>query len=162
MEKIVLFIDSLGSGGAQRQIVNLANFLTENNYEVHLLIYESNLFYKDNLSKNVILKVFEDTSKFKIILKLSKYIKKNNIKKCYQFFKCSIYYYFICKNPNSIFFKVFVSIRSDKISTLKNSVFLLTLFRFSDKIIVNSNNTKNMLLKHFGFSKKKNYCDLIL
>lgn len=39
MKNILLIIDSLGSGGAQRQMVNLAVGLKENGHGVHMLVY---------------------------------------------------------------------------------------------------------------------------
>ena len=48
-KRILLFIDSLGSGGAQRQIVNIAIALKNQGYYVIIVIYLKNLFYKDIL-----------------------------------------------------------------------------------------------------------------
>lgn len=47
MKKILCLIDSLGSGGAQRQIVGLAYLLRENGYDVHLACYHPIYFYED-------------------------------------------------------------------------------------------------------------------
>ena len=44
--KILLFIDSLGSGGAQRQIVGLATMLKEKGYGVKMVTYYDIPFYK--------------------------------------------------------------------------------------------------------------------
>ena len=41
-KKILLFISSLGSGGAQRQMVLLSNELSSAGNEVTLLVYHSN------------------------------------------------------------------------------------------------------------------------
>ena len=43
--KILCFIDSLGSGGAQRQIVNLAKSFSANGHDVELLTYSNANFY---------------------------------------------------------------------------------------------------------------------
>ena len=53
-KKILFLIDSLGSGGAQRQIIHWANFLLEQNNEVELAIYHDDIFYK-NLNKKIII-----------------------------------------------------------------------------------------------------------
>lgn len=48
-KKILLIIDSLGAGGAQRQIVGLASFLKERSYDVEVVFYHNNFFYGDIL-----------------------------------------------------------------------------------------------------------------
>ncbi len=51
MRKIICFTDSLGSGGAQRQLVGLACMLKEQGYDVSVLLYYDNPFYKSILDK---------------------------------------------------------------------------------------------------------------
>lgn len=46
MKKIICFTDSLGSGGAQRQLVGLACMLKDKGYDVSALLYHDNPFYK--------------------------------------------------------------------------------------------------------------------
>ena len=46
MKKVILFIDSLGAGGAQRQLVGLAILLKENNIDVTVCTYFDLDFYK--------------------------------------------------------------------------------------------------------------------
>lgn len=50
--KIILFTDSLGSGGAQRQLVGLAILLQEKGYEVKVCTYYDFDFYKKDLDEN--------------------------------------------------------------------------------------------------------------
>jgi len=51
--KILCIIDSLGSGGAQRQITNLAIGLKRRKYNVELLVYNTNSsFYKNHIIAN--------------------------------------------------------------------------------------------------------------
>ena len=49
MKKILLFTDSLGAGGAQRQLVGLAIMLKENGYDVKVSTYYDIDFYKKQL-----------------------------------------------------------------------------------------------------------------
>lgn len=51
-KKIILFTDSLGSGGAQRQLVGLAVMLNEKGYDVKVATYFSQDFYKSDLDEN--------------------------------------------------------------------------------------------------------------
>lgn len=50
MKKILLVIDNLGSGGAQRQIVNLALALKREGYGVQVFIYQSILHFEPDLA----------------------------------------------------------------------------------------------------------------
>ena len=52
MKKILCLIDSLGSGGAQRQITGLACLLKSSGYDVKVLWYHKEDFYKDILDLN--------------------------------------------------------------------------------------------------------------
>ncbi|MBN1183246.1 MAG: glycosyltransferase [Bacteroidales bacterium] len=52
MKRVLLFIDSLGSGGAQRQLVNLARLLNERNYDVKVITYYNFTFFTDFLINN--------------------------------------------------------------------------------------------------------------
>lgn len=52
MKKILCLIDSLGPGGAQRQLVGLASFLKEKGYDVKVFFYDDDRFYADLLKKN--------------------------------------------------------------------------------------------------------------
>lgn len=49
MKKIVCFTDSLGSGGAQRQLVGLACMLKQRGYDASVLVYYDIPFYKAQL-----------------------------------------------------------------------------------------------------------------
>ena len=49
--KILLFIDSLGAGGAQRQLVGLARMLKDNGMQVKVITYHDNPFYLPTLEE---------------------------------------------------------------------------------------------------------------
>lgn len=52
--KVLCLIDSLGSGGAQRQLVGLARLLKEHSYEVKVVWYHENSFYRYYLEEHKI------------------------------------------------------------------------------------------------------------
>ncbi len=54
MKRILLFIDSLGAGGAQRQLVGLACLLKEKGYKVKVITYHNFEFYQSFLAANEI------------------------------------------------------------------------------------------------------------
>ena len=78
MRKIICFTDSLGSGGAQRQLVGLACLLKEQGYDVSVLLYYDNPFYKPALDKAGIESVIigNTANPIKRLWKLYRYFKK--------------------------------------------------------------------------------------
>ena len=50
--RILLFISSLGSGGAERQLVNLGVLFKEKGYDVDFLVYYEDDFYKHILDNH--------------------------------------------------------------------------------------------------------------
>jgi glycosyltransferase involved in cell wall biosynthesis len=75
--KILCVIDSLGSGGAQRQLVNLAIKFKEKGHDVCFLVYHNDPFYCNALSEQGIpvIEVLEGNY-FKRLLKIRKTIRK--------------------------------------------------------------------------------------
>lgn len=59
--RIALLIDSLGSGGAQRQLVNLAGILKECGYEVVFLVYRDRPFFSGTLHEFGIQEIIVDS-----------------------------------------------------------------------------------------------------
>ncbi len=51
MQKIICLIESLGSGGAERQLSGLAVLLKQEGYNVEVWYYAPNHFYRDNLDR---------------------------------------------------------------------------------------------------------------
>ena len=78
MKTILFFIDSLGSGGAQRQIVQLALGFKERNYKVSFLIYNkaASKFYYEYLRENEIwIDDIDEQNYFRRIIKVRRYIR---------------------------------------------------------------------------------------
>lgn len=74
--KILCFIDSLGSGGAQRQMVELAKSFKEKDHEVHFLTYHDINFFKPELDAvNIPVKTIVEPNYLKRIVKISKAIR---------------------------------------------------------------------------------------
>ncbi|MDQ6722963.1 MAG: hypothetical protein M3Z01_01680, partial [Thermoproteota archaeon] len=74
--KILCVIDSLGSGGAQRQMVNLALGFKQNGHAVSFLIYHNEDFFKDLLDNaNIHVEVIIETSYLKRLFKIRQYIR---------------------------------------------------------------------------------------
>lgn len=76
--KILCFIDSLGSGGAQRQMVELAKGFEEKGHDVSLLTYHNINFFKPELDKhNIAVKTVEESNYIKRLFKIRKTIRRH-------------------------------------------------------------------------------------
>ena len=67
MKKILCFIDSIASGGAQRQLVGLAIMLKHSGYEVCIMTYYDLPFYKKDLDLNDVEYIYLNESKRKFL-----------------------------------------------------------------------------------------------
>src|SRR5690554_5871560 len=74
--KILCFIDSLGTGGAQRQMVELAKGFKEKGHEVSFLTYHKSNFFKPELDKfNIPVKTIVESNYLKRLFKIRKFIR---------------------------------------------------------------------------------------
>ena len=74
---VLLFIDNLGSGGAQRQIVNLAILFKNEGHNVKILVYgEQDFFAKKLIDNNIEIVKIVEKKYLNRILKIRKFIKK--------------------------------------------------------------------------------------
>ena len=78
MKKLLLIIESLESGGAQRQLVGLAKFLKDKGYQVKLIYYYPLEFYKSYLDKFAIDNEYvrNATNRYKRIFNIYKTVKE--------------------------------------------------------------------------------------
>lgn len=74
-KKIICFIDSLGAGGAQRQIVGLANQLHMAGYDVQMLVYHDLSFFQSSLDGSIKLQILPESSNIKRICNAYRHIK---------------------------------------------------------------------------------------
>jgi glycosyltransferase involved in cell wall biosynthesis len=93
--KILCVIDYLGSGGAQRQLVNLAIGFKEKGHNVSFLVYHRGNFYEPILKENdiPIHKIIEPNY-FKRLMKMRRYIRKGNFDAVLSFLEAAN---FICE-----------------------------------------------------------------
>lgn len=75
MKNIVCFIDSLTSGGAQKQIVQLAILLSEHKYNVKLVCYWDKAFFLPVIEQHNIeyICIGGASNKYKRLIKVYKY-----------------------------------------------------------------------------------------
>ncbi|WP_064965584.1 glycosyltransferase [Tenacibaculum ovolyticum] len=155
--KILLFIDNLGSGGAQRQIVTIAKLLKEKGFDVSFLVYgDANFFEEEVKNNNIQIEYILTKDYLKRIFSVRKFIRRNNFKVVISFLETPNFLNCIAAIGGKTW-KVITNERSSKESTflsLKGKIFAW-FQRYSDLIVCNSNNAKNMWESHYPQYKNK-------
>lgn len=156
MKKILLFTDSLGAGGAQRQLVGLAKLLKDDGIQVKVITYHDIPFYLPTLIENNI--EYENVSKAHITWK--------------RFFL--IYWMFRREKPDWVIayldtpcilaclckllggnFKLLVSERNTTQRLTLKERFKFLLYRVADKIVPNSHSQGRFILENNLSSQEK-------
>ena len=166
MKKILCLIDSLGAGGAQRQLVGLAMLLKQRGYEVTVACYHDNLFYIDALLSNGIPYVYLKKASNSIyrIWHVARYIRKANPDIVISYLETPS----ICACVAHLFNKKFhliVSERNTTQHTGRNEKIRFNLFRTADYVVPNAFTQEQYIKEVFPFLTKKvvtipNFVDL--
>ena len=166
MKKILCLIDSLGAGGAQRQMVGLATLLKEKGYDVTVVIYHQNLFYADELSSKGVPFLFLTSAHntYRRLFSVAGYIKKTKPDVVISYLDvpniCGCFAKLLNRN-----FRLIVSERNTSQQTGKKERIRFNLFRMADSVIPNSFSQAEYIRKNFHFLEKKvmtipNFVDL--
>lgn len=155
MKKVLCVIDSLSSGGAQRQLVGLANLLKKNSYDVCLIWYHQDDFYKSFLETNGIRFVnpmaVTQKDKFLAVYRAVKeeqpdivisYIDSPNLICCILRFLRKIKY-------------LIVSERNTNQTIIKKDRLKFFLYRIADQVVANSRSQGEFIRYHFPKLKDK-------
>lgn len=155
--KILCVIDSLGSGGAQRQLVNLAVGFKEKGHEVSFLVYHSINFFKDILDeKDIIVHECIESNYITRLLKIRRFIRNGNYDSVLSFLEVAN---FICEFAGipRRKWKLIVGERSANPKILKS--LKLRLYRWvhllADHVIANSNANIEMIRRINPLLKEK-------
>ncbi len=156
MRKIICFTDSLGAGGAQRQLAGLACMLKDKGYDVEVVLYYDNPFYKSLLDESgVVSMVISNGGNYFIrVWELYKYFRrnKNSIIIAFQetpsVIACFLRPFIKCG-------KLIVSERNTTQQiTLKDRVRFI-LWRFADIIVPNSHSQANFIRERIPSNANK-------
>jgi glycosyltransferase involved in cell wall biosynthesis len=154
--KILCIIDSLGPGGAQRQIVNIAVCLKNRGHEVKFIIYHNYLhFYSYIKKENIECNIIEENNIIKRIYTIRKILNNGWQDVVLAFLEGSIFYSELSTIPKKKWGLV-VCERSANPAIKKGIKPVIKQFhRRSDYIICNSYTNNMMLVKMFPFMRKK-------
>ncbi len=152
MKKILCFIDSLGAGGAQRQMVGLALMLKEKGFRVKVLVYHDNPFFLQTLNDaHVDVEVNHKATKhFSRIYYIYKSINSFNPDVVISYLDTPNIISSICKILGGKF-KLIVSERNTTQKITKTDSFKYHLFRWADYVVPNSYTQGNFITKHFPY-----------
>ena len=155
--KLLCVIDSLGSGGAQRQMVELAKGFKERGCDVSFLVYHEENFFKNELDRiSIPIVAIIEPNYIKRLFKMRKFIRKGNFDAVLSFLEAAS---FICEFAGLPYknWKLIVSERSANPGILKS--FKRRFYRwfhlFADYVIANSYENLRIVSKINPIMSKK-------
>lgn len=157
MKKVILFIDNLGSGGAQRQISNIGVLLKQQGYDVSVLVYQDIPFYKPLLDKHNVPVVFvESKNNLSRVLKIRRFLNKAKADAVICFLEVPCFIGCVSRIGRKKW-KLITTERSAKLSTFTNKRNKLFNWfeRFSAVKVGNSSNAMRMWEKYYPEYKEK-------
>lgn len=155
--KLLLLIDSLGSGGAQRQMVTIAPLLKQQGIDVEVLCYYQDAFFIEPFNRADIKVCWIIASNPIIrILKIRSFIRKGNYDAVVSFLNTPDLLNCLAA-IGGCHWKVITSERSAKeenFHTLRGKL-IGWMKRYSDTIVCNSENARNLWLKYYPCYRNK-------
>ncbi|MFA7686567.1 MAG: glycosyltransferase [Moheibacter sp.] len=157
--KILCVIDSLGAGGAQRQIVQLAIGFKKRGHEVSFLTHHLLEFFKPQLEENSIpIKTIVEPNYFKRLFRIRKEVRNHNADVVLSFLEATNFMVTLAGIPAKPW-KLVVGERNAKPQILKS--LKLILFRnfhiFADKVIANSFHNVHLIRKVNPFTHSNKF-----
>lgn len=161
MKTILFFIDSLGSGGAQRQIVQLALGFKERNYKVSFLIYNkaASKFYYEYLRENEIwIDDIDEQNYFRRIIKVRRYIRTFKPDVLISFLEASCFMAELASIPFKKW-KLIVGERSANPNIVKTPklIFYRQFHFIADSVVANSIANLSLIRKISPLTKPSKY-----
>jgi len=138
-KRILCLVDSLGPGGAQRQLVGLATFLKEREYDVIVATYHDNRFYVDQLLTAGVPYVYLKNAERSLtrIWHIARYIRKVKPDVVISYLETPS----VCACVAKLFnhkFELIVSERNTTQHTGRNEKIRFNLFRIADYVVPNA------------------------
>src|SRR5690625_4620985 len=147
--KILCFIDSLGSGGAQRQLVELAKGFKERGHEVSFLTYHEIDFFKPDLDQvEIPVTTIVEPNYWKRALKIRRFIRRSQPDAVLAFLEASAFMATVAGFPWRKW-KLVVGERSANPNILKSPKlrFYRFFYLFTDYVVANSHANMELVKK---------------
>jgi glycosyltransferase involved in cell wall biosynthesis len=166
MAKLLLVIDCLGSGGAQRQLTSLAKNFKVKGHEVEFFIYHPQLLHFEHelIEQKIVVHKYFKTSRFSLmpIFSLLKILKKGKFDGALAFMHTPAIYLEIAYCLLRCFGKNDLKIVFSERTTYDEHKKLSPLFRISQQlhrcshsIVTNSHHQRNKMMRYFPWMKNK-------
>lgn len=154
-KRILLVIEHLGPGGAERQICGLAALLTKAGYPCRLITYVENQFYEPYLRQNGVdyQYVPELWNKKTRVFRMAKYVRNYNPDVVISFLPSVNMT--MCLAKLMFRAKLVVSERNNNTCITRGDKVLFNLYRMSDAVVPNSHSQGDFISKNFPFLKDK-------
>lgn len=155
MKKILLIIEHLGAGGAERQICGLAAMLTNAGYPCRLVTYIKDQFYEPFLHKNNVDYEFlpELANKKTRVWRAAKYVRNYNPDIVISYLPSVNKA--MCLAKLLFKAKLVVSERNNNTCVTNGDKIQFNLYRLADSIVPNSNSQGKFISTNFPFLSKK-------
>ncbi len=156
MKKIVFVIESLGPGGAERQLVGLALNLLKEGYEVSVIYYDDVTFYKGHLEKANIKIIYcpQACQRWSRPYYINKELTKISPDFVISFLPGPNFALSTLSFVKRKKYKLILSERSHTVWTLKNRILYL-LYSRCDIMVANSESEAENIRKHCFFLRDK-------
>lgn len=154
-KKILLITESLGSGGAERQLVGLAVFLQRKGFTVKVVTYYKNQFYEPYLRENRVDYEFLDGAldKKKRLFLIGKLLGRYQPDTVISFLPVPNMTMCLLKMVNK--FRLIVSERSHTKQWGKETFVRFNLYKMADRIVCNSFSEQENIVQHYPCLQKK-------
>ena len=159
MKRVLFIIDSLGLGGAQRQITTIASQLNQKGYETSVLCYSHQTFFEQEIKRNGVRIVWMiEPRPISRIIRVRRFVRKEKFDVVISFLHTDNILNLISAIGGKKW-KVICGERSaveDNFKTYRAKI-LGALLRFSDNFVCNSENARQMWMRHYPRYESK-YC----
>lgn len=158
MKRILLIIESIGSGGAERQLTGLAVMLKQKGYDVELCYYFNNEFYKPYLQENNVVSTLlpNASNPIKLFFVLRRVIKDYNPDTIISYSASPSMITCLLKHFGAQY-NLIVSERNTTQQLNFREKLRFYLYRFADRIVPNSYSQESFIKKHFPQLSNKVY-----
>lgn len=155
--KILLLISDLGSGGAERQLVTLAVLFKQKGFDVEFLIYHKSDFYKHILDEhNIKINKLNPKNNFDRIFQVRRFIRQSGCDVVISFLEVNNFLASVAAIGGKKWKLITSELSAKKSTFLTRRGKIFGWFqRYSDAIVCNSHNAKNMWEKYFPQYKDK-------
>ncbi|MBR5399887.1 MAG: glycosyltransferase family 4 protein [Bacteroidales bacterium] len=156
--KVLLLVDCLGPGGAQRQLVGLAVLLKKNGYDVSVAFYHDIPFYLNVLADNSIECNYLKKAQNKVsrLFRIPGFIRKSKPDIVIAYLEtptiCACLAKLVYRKMNLI-----VSERNTSQKVRFKEYIRFNLFRLADSVVPNAFSQKQYIANHFAFLDRKTH-----